>query len=188
MSCNAPTTNEFFDAPVPSLLSTTATPGQTTRARGTKTRTRKPATGTRNLTITPATSAPAASSGLSTGAKAGIGVGAALGAIAIIGLIAWFLLRRRKGKKDKPAGKPPEGQPTQQDYKYGQGYQGHTQPMFAHPVEADSTQMAELPQPGLESYADNMYGPKMNPSSNQQYPQELPTNPPGHLSPRPWSG
>jgi LPXTG-motif cell wall-anchored protein len=34
--------------------------------------------------------------GLSTGAKAGIGVGAAVGAIALLSLIAFFLLRRRR--------------------------------------------------------------------------------------------
>ena len=37
--------------------------------------------------------------GLSTGAKAGIGIGAALGALAILGLIAWMALRMRRRRR-----------------------------------------------------------------------------------------
>jgi len=46
-----------------------------------------------SATTTPTANKP---SGLSTGAKAGIGVGAALGGLAILGLLALFLLHRRK--------------------------------------------------------------------------------------------
>ncbi|KAK2811473.1 hypothetical protein FQN50_002096 [Emmonsiellopsis sp. PD_5] len=42
------------------------------------------------------------SSGLSTGAKAGIGVGAAVGGIAIIALVVFVFLRRRRGKEQAP--------------------------------------------------------------------------------------
>jgi len=44
---------------------------------------------------------PSSSSGLSTGAKAGIGVGVAIVAILAIGLIAFFVLRRRKRSTSK---------------------------------------------------------------------------------------
>ncbi|KAF2096057.1 hypothetical protein NA57DRAFT_78827 [Rhizodiscina lignyota] len=182
VSCNAPTTNEFFDAPAPSLLSTTATPGQTTSAKGTRTRTRTPATGTKSPTVAPATSAPASSSGLSTGAKAGIGVGAALGALVVIGLIAWFLLRRRSSKKAETMGSASgmdsqaqhfqqDQQPLRHDYKYDQGY---GIPLADLPAESDSAQRFEMPQPGVESYADNMRGPKIYPLSNEHAPRELP--------------
>ncbi|PLB47692.1 hypothetical protein P170DRAFT_426923 [Aspergillus steynii IBT 23096] len=40
------------------------------------------------------------SSGLSTGAKAGIGIGAAVGGVAILGVLAFWLFRRRSPKKD----------------------------------------------------------------------------------------
>ena len=45
---------------------------------------------------TPSSSPPPSSSGLSTGAKAGIGIGAALVGIALGALIVWILARRRK--------------------------------------------------------------------------------------------
>jgi hypothetical protein len=48
-----------------------------------------------------ATPAPSSSSGLSTGAKAGIGVGVAIVALVAIGLIAFFVLRRRKRSTSK---------------------------------------------------------------------------------------
>lgn len=41
------------------------------------------------------------SSGLSTGAKAGIGVGAALGALLVIGVIAFFVLRSRRHRRSQ---------------------------------------------------------------------------------------
>ncbi|KAK2744796.1 hypothetical protein FQN55_006552 [Onygenales sp. PD_40] len=42
------------------------------------------------------------SSGLSTGAKAGIGIGAAVGGIAIIALVVFIFLRRRRGEAQPP--------------------------------------------------------------------------------------
>ena len=59
----------------------------------------KPSSATASSTSTPtASDAPPKSkpSGLSTGGKAGLGVGIAAGALAVFALIAWFLLRRRK--------------------------------------------------------------------------------------------
>ncbi|KUJ17572.1 uncharacterized protein LY89DRAFT_57489 [Mollisia scopiformis] len=50
-------------------------------------------------TQTPSATSNPGSSGLSTGAKAGIGVGAALGGLAILLLIAFFILKRRKKAK-----------------------------------------------------------------------------------------
>jgi predicted lipid-binding transport protein (Tim44 family) len=41
------------------------------------------------------------SSGLSTGAKAGIGIGAALGALALLGLIIFLFMRRRKKQQQQ---------------------------------------------------------------------------------------
>jgi hypothetical protein len=56
-----------------------------------------------NTSTTPTSSAtPDNPSGLSTGAKAGIGIGAALGALLLIGLICFCFLRRHK--KTAPAG------------------------------------------------------------------------------------
>ena len=185
VSCNAPTTNEFFDAPAPAKLSTTATAGQTTSAKRTATRTRTP-TGTKKPT-TPSPSATASSSTLSTGAKAGIGVGAACGALLIIGLIAWLLLRMRKRRKDTstaPTGQAPEmdtqAQPFRQDFKH---QQGPAQPMWNPAVEADSAQRHEMAQPGVESFADNKKGPKIYPLSNEQAPLELPANQPWQRGP-----
>ena len=52
--------------------------------------------GAATTTTGSSTAKPVASSGLSTGAKAGIGVGVALGALLVLGLLAWFLMRRRR--------------------------------------------------------------------------------------------
>ncbi|CAK3792756.1 Hypothetical predicted protein [Lecanosticta acicola] len=68
-------------------------------------------------------------SGLSTGAKAGIGVGVAIGALVLIGagIAAFFLLRRRKGGDYAPAKSSPDflsgsDQAMQQQHQY-QAYQ-----------------------------------------------------------------
>lgn len=56
------------------------------------------------------TSTPAASSssgGLSTGAKAGIGVGVSVAALAVIALVAFFLVRRRRKQRQYVATKGP---------------------------------------------------------------------------------
>jgi hypothetical protein len=47
-------------------------------------------------TAKPSTSSPATSTGLATGAKIGIGVGVSLGALLLIGALAFFLLKRRR--------------------------------------------------------------------------------------------
>ncbi|KAK5442736.1 hypothetical protein LTS15_010943 [Exophiala xenobiotica] len=55
------------------------------------------------LTSSSSTTPEVSSSGLSTGAKAGIGVGAALGAL-IFTLLAFFLIRNRKGTSQRKSG------------------------------------------------------------------------------------
>jgi hypothetical protein len=67
--------------------------------------------------------------GLSTGAKAGIGAGAGIAGLAIIGVLAWFFLRRRRDPKPDHddligASEVPVGGPV--------GSSGHSGPSTAH--------------------------------------------------------
>lgn len=55
---------------------------------------------------TPQSSQSSGNSGLSTGAKAGIGAGIGVVALAFLALLAWYILAKRKGKGGKQA--PPD--------------------------------------------------------------------------------
>jgi LPXTG-motif cell wall-anchored protein len=83
--------------------------------------------------------------GLSTGAKEGIGVGAAVGAIALLSLIAFFLLRRRRRLHNSQVpelqGNPGAGYSPGQAQ--GQIYQKYEGPWAAQPWAAQ-------PQTGME--------------------------------------
>lgn len=57
-------------------------------------------------------SSTSSSGGLSTGAKAGIGIGAALGALAFLGVVVWLIIRNRRAAAASAAamgGAPPGG-------------------------------------------------------------------------------
>lgn len=79
--------------------STTAAPSSSSTVANTASRTQAAATTSSNASSGAPTSSPNPSpsngSGLSSGAKAGIGVGVALGVLLALGMVAWFLLRRR---------------------------------------------------------------------------------------------
>ncbi|PMD36308.1 hypothetical protein L207DRAFT_637438 [Hyaloscypha variabilis F] len=81
---NAPMVQINFKAS--DLTLTTGATGSTTSA-----------TATNQSPTTSSTHVPA-SPGLSSGAKAGIGVGVAIVALVVIGLLAWFILRNRRSK------------------------------------------------------------------------------------------
>ncbi|KAI1169698.1 hypothetical protein F4777DRAFT_584647 [Nemania sp. FL0916] len=53
----------------------------------------------------------AASMGLSKGARAGIGIGVSIGVLAIIGLLGWFILARRRAKMISEGEVPPQATP-----------------------------------------------------------------------------
>ncbi|RYO30515.1 hypothetical protein AA0113_g11936 [Alternaria arborescens] len=79
-----------------------------------------------SISTLPATSTAIATdnSGLSVGAKAGIGVGATLGAIALIGLgifIAQALRWRKKARDATPSTRVPEEYTPKDIYRYEQG-------------------------------------------------------------------
>ena len=60
-------------------------------------------TTTSSSTLPPATQASLPNKGLSTGAQAGIGVGAAIGGLVILALVFWSFRRRRSNKKSQPS-------------------------------------------------------------------------------------
>ena len=113
VACNKPT-NETFLAPPPQQLLAAASSQSATKAAAASSRPATTVASTSIFTQTVAlTSTPLAAGdhtfSLDKGAEAGIGVGAALAALAIIALLAWVtLLRKSLRNKDQtqyPAGK-----------------------------------------------------------------------------------
>ena len=93
----------------------------------TSTSTRSPSLTSSSSSTSPSSSTPSSGgSGLSTGAAVGIGVGCGLAALLFLGLIIFFLMRRRKSKRNVNASgveqKPlnQEGSPYQSNF-HGQG-------------------------------------------------------------------
>ena len=106
VACNKPT-NETFLAPPPQQLLAAASSQSATKAAPASSHPATTMASTSTFTATVAlTSTPLAATGhtfsLDEGAKAGIGVGAALATLAIIALIAWItLLRKRLRNQDR---------------------------------------------------------------------------------------
>lgn len=103
-------------------------------------------------TITNAGSSPSASSddkGLSTGAKAGIGVAVPLGVIALflIGYFIWY--RRRQAKKD------PERGAGEHRLRFSELDQAAEKRPPPAPVELDARETQELPGDGLRAEAED---------------------------------
>lgn len=86
--------------------------------------------------------------GLSTGAKAGIGVGAALGALLIIGLLVFFLLRRRRQKKELGSGY--KTQPSSNTYMVDKETQGRVTESPTSPY-TDDNQGQRVPLTDIET-------------------------------------
>ncbi|KAJ5743548.1 hypothetical protein N7533_008418 [Penicillium manginii] len=86
-----------------STIASTSTANTTTQSTSYSTSTTA-STSNSTLTSTPKSSSEPDSPGLSIGAKAGVGVGVSAGAIALIGLLAFFLRRRGKNKDNIPSG------------------------------------------------------------------------------------
>ncbi|KAJ5523762.1 hypothetical protein N7494_010412 [Penicillium frequentans] len=108
----------------PATATATATATAST-SRTTPTSNSDPATATATTeTTTPALNPTFGSSGLSTGAKAGIGASVAVGAIMLLALLAFFLLRRRKKQQSVSVAASPPGHRIR----------------HANPVEIDSAQ------------------------------------------------
>lgn len=98
------------------------------------------------------------SSGLSTGAKAGIGVGVALGVLALIGFLVFFLLRRRRNKKNKATTERNMAQTPA----HGSNYQS------LHPsYQASQQQQGYYPPP-----QQGQYDPNYNPNYSAGYMQQ----------------
>lgn len=114
-------------------------------------------TSTSSTAATSATSTPssmttaAKSGGLSTGAEAGIGVGCAIAGLLVIGFIVWFLMRRRRQRREATTGRhseaPKAGPFT--DYKAG----GGVGPMNGYGNASPSYQSAYTPQTPAPQYA-----------------------------------
>ncbi|KAK9783637.1 putative Peptidase A1 domain-containing protein [Seiridium cardinale] len=106
----------------------------------------------------------ASTSGLTTGAKAGVGAGVGVAGLAGLGVLAFFLLRRRKGSQDNSAAiaastaQQDVGKPEQQS-PHTFGSTVYNSPMTAYPHE--------------EGYAQQ-YGGYMPQQQHQQYSAELP--------------
>ncbi|KAI1325005.1 aspartic peptidase domain-containing protein [Xylariaceae sp. FL0255] len=129
------------------------------------------------------TSSSTSSSGLSTGAKAGIGVGVAVAALAVLGLLAFFLIRRRRQPSEevKPAASE-TSQPAQaaQHAGYPNSAQQHG---YYEPVKTPGT----VGSPSMsEAYArtastdPSMYNQQYSQQYGQQYP---PQQYAGHYAP-----
>jgi len=126
-------------------------------------------------------SADSSDSGLSAGAKAGIGIGAAVGVLALVAIGAFFFIRHRKSKAAAAAAAqppPPPNQPQQdpQMAQYGYGGQpyyapGTQYPQGYYPAPQASPQMAPVqgyydpsealkyqqqPMPVAEAYGDEV--------------------------------
>lgn len=64
----------------------------------------------------PAQSASSASGGMSSGAKAGIGIACTIAALAVVGSVVWFFLRRRSRRSSNPPGTNKMGQDLMDPY------------------------------------------------------------------------
>ncbi|TVY52901.1 hypothetical protein LCER1_G005901, partial [Lachnellula cervina] len=104
--CDNPET-ELFDAPgpkhmgvgyytVPSAVSTVAA---STSSKGSTSNPSAPAAASAFATALTVSKSSSSTGSLSTGAKAGIGIGAAVGGLAIIGLMVFFAMRHRRNKQ-----------------------------------------------------------------------------------------
>ena len=111
-----------------------ASPASSTAAPGSRT------SGAAAATSTSASPPSSASSALSTGAKAGIGIGVVLGVLALAGLAALFLVQRRRKRRSQVRAEPVD------DYK-GPGYHelAQTDIQSAEPVEMDARVVQEMP-------------------------------------------
>ncbi|CAF3553380.1 unnamed protein product [Fusarium graminearum] len=117
--------------------------------------------------------------GLSTGATAGIAVGAVIGGLLLIGALVWFLLRRRRNKH------PSEDYTIQQTYAVDKEINGrtsdspnspysdenHMQPIALGNVDRDRG-VAPTPPPGRSSVASHDRGA----NSGAQTPQGMSSN------------
>lgn len=106
------------------------------------------------------TSTPAATgdSELSTGAKAGIGVGASLGALALIGLGIFIAKALRWRKKARGASTPyvaPEEEPSKDIYRYEKGGSETAQ------LASAESQLHEMPGSGGVSELDQIRGSRV---------------------------
>ncbi|KAK5633228.1 hypothetical protein RRF57_008942 [Xylaria bambusicola] len=110
--------------------------------------------------------------GLSTGAAAGIGVGVGVGALAIIGAIVFFWLRRRKTLKDEPQA-PSDGTPSGSHVTPVGSYHpsnGTSQYGFYAPVKNPSPNMSV-------AYSHTSVDPSTHGQQfPQPYPQQYPTS------------
>ena len=106
------------------------------------------------------------SGGLSTGAKAGIGVGVALGAIAIIGALMWFFLvhRTRARQSEQATSVPPAMSQGSRSERNG----GPTRPS----PRRQASQPSDYFGPAAESgpFTEDHNSPAMSPGSNRGVP------------------
>lgn len=106
-----------------------------------------PAASTTNTAPPGSSSAPAAANGgLSTGAKAGIGVGAALGAIALVAL-GVFLYKALQWRTRAQGAAPPYSYPEELAYAPAEVYRHQQEPKLAQLAAGEST-VHEMPGSG----------------------------------------
>jgi hypothetical protein len=86
------------------------------------------------------------SSGLSTGAKAGIGVGAALGVLILLAILAFFLIRRRRAKKNAAPKELPAD--ANAEHKDGNGMTVTDDGTVAGKAQLDANEGARYEMPG----------------------------------------
>lgn len=146
------------------VTSATQTSSSTSAQTTTKSSASQTAAETSATTPTPTTE----SSGLSTGAKAGIGIAAAGGAVVLAAILGWFILsRRRKANALPKAGQeyPSQGSYMEQQYlqanpgptKVNHYARGHDQGNYSPVHEADDTMVSyqyEMPANHLSHEMD----------------------------------
>ncbi|KAI4156725.1 MAG: hypothetical protein LQ340_000039 [Diploschistes diacapsis] len=110
-------------------------------------------------------------SGLSTGAKIGIGVGVPLGVLLLAAIAAFFFLRRRKSKQGPVPIQRPLGDPSKANSPGGQGLHGQG----AHAPHGKWQNMSEAPAGRPENI--ELDGRNM---PSEAPPAELPADGPGY--------
>ncbi|KAI8623576.1 acid protease [Xylariaceae sp. FL1651] len=123
---------------------------------------------------------PPSSSGLSTGAQVGIGVGVGVVGLAIIGALAFFLIRGRKAASNKEEATASNGAsftsqatPAVSYNQHGTPQQGYYAPV-KNPGAPGSPPTAEAYSHSPNSTNPSMYGQQYSHQYTQPYPQQYP--------------
>ena len=121
---------------------------------------------------------------LSAGAKAGIAVGAVVGAAAIIGAITWIFIRKRRGKR-RTASAPSGGSNSQQRQEDAAGMTEASHSSRPQQAGRGLTQEYFGPNPGVGPYTDTAghHSDNTSPGPHRAMPSGRPQNPGDIIAP-----